>query len=148
MIKNDKSGVVNGVTTSGDNFVMADVTTAHKAFDLFAQGWTTGDFTPYIAMLADEMTFWFPMGAHRGKFSGAQGRQEMIAKCKDHEAAGDRLTFHAPEYVLTSNHSVMFEFESEGLYGGNPYKGHNAIAFEIKDGKIVGFREYFGDLGA
>lgn len=121
--------------------------TAQKAFDLFAKGWATGNFEPYIALLADEMTFWFPTGAHRGKFSGATGRQKMIAKCRDHEAAGDRLTLHSPQYVLSDGNSVMFEFESDGLYASEPYKGHNAIAFEVKDDKITGFREYFGDLG-
>ena len=126
----------------------ATLTTARKAFDLFAQGWTTGNFDPYIALLADEMTFWFPVGTHRGKFEGVAGRQQMIAKCRDHEAAGDRLTLHAPDYVSTDGTSVIFEFESDGLYGGKPYKGHNAIAFEIQDGKVIGFREYFGDLGA
>ncbi|NEQ46714.1 MAG: nuclear transport factor 2 family protein [Leptolyngbya sp. SIOISBB] len=127
---------------------MTDITTARKAFDLFAQGWTSGNFDPYIAMLAEEMMFWFPMGSHRGKFSGPAGRQQMIAKCRDHEAAGDRLTFSAPQYVLSNDTSVIFEFEAEGLYGGKPYQGHNAIAFEIQGGQVVGFREYFGDLGA
>ena len=128
--------------------VMTDLATARKAFDLFADGWTTGNFDPYIAMLAEEMMFWFPMGMHRGKFSGIEGRQQMIAKCRDHEAAGDRLTFSDPQYVLSDGTSVMFEFEAEGLYAGKPYQGHNAIAFEVKDGKVVGFREYFGDLEA
>ncbi|MGD1951526.1 MAG: nuclear transport factor 2 family protein [Leptolyngbyaceae cyanobacterium] len=125
----------------------ASAKTARKAFDLFTQGWKTGDFEPYIAMLADEMTFWFPMGAHRGKFTGAAGRQEMIAKCRDHTAAGDRLTLHEPHYALTDGSSTIFEFDSDGLYGGEPYQGHNAIAFQIQDDKIIGFREYFGDLG-
>lgn len=127
---------------------MVDISTARKAFDLFAQGWTTGDFSLYIELLADDMMFWFPMGAHRGKFSGAEGRSQMIAKCQDHEVAGDRLTFSEPQYILSGESSIMFEFEAEGLYAGNPYKGHNAIAFEVKDGKVTGFREYFGDLGA
>ncbi|MEL7223840.1 MAG: nuclear transport factor 2 family protein [Cyanobacteria bacterium P01_D01_bin.36] len=127
---------------------MTDISTARKAFDLFAEGWVTGDFSPYIALLADEMMFWFPMGTHRGKFSGVEGRSQMIAKCRDHEAAGDRLTFSEPQYILANGSSVMFEFEAEGLYAGGPYKGHNAIAFETKDGKVIGFREYFGDLGA
>ena len=127
---------------------MTDIATAREAFDLFAQGWTTGNFDPYIAVLAEEMMFWFPMGAHRGKFSGPEGRQQMIDKCRDHEAAGDRLTFSEPQYVLNDDTSVMFEFEAEGLYAGQPYKGHNAIAFEVNHGKVVGFREYFGDLGA
>ncbi|MEM9162603.1 MAG: hypothetical protein AAGC54_05980, partial [Cyanobacteria bacterium P01_F01_bin.4] len=90
----------------------------------------------------------FPTGTHRGKFSGTVGRQEMIAKCHDHTASGDRLTIHPPHYVLKNGTSVMFEFESEGLYGGNPYQGHNAIAFEVEADQVIGFREYFGDLGA
>ncbi|EDX86778.1 hypothetical protein S7335_4484 [Synechococcus sp. PCC 7335] len=126
---------------------MADTATARKAFDLFAQGWATGNFDPYIALLAEEMTFWFPTGAHRGKFTGVTGRQKMIAKCQDHTVGGDRLTLHPPQYTLTDGASVMFEFEAEGLYVGEPYRGHNAIAFEIEAGKVVGFREYFGDLG-
>ncbi|MEM9452248.1 MAG: hypothetical protein AAGA75_27495, partial [Cyanobacteria bacterium P01_E01_bin.6] len=89
----------------------------------------------------------FPTGSHRGQFSGVAGRAEMIAKCRDHAVGGDRLTLHPPEYVLSDGKSVMFEFDSEGLYAGQQYKGHNAIAFEIKDGKVIGFREYFGDLG-
>ncbi len=126
----------------------ATITVARKAYDLFAQGWTTGDFTPYIELLADEMIFWFPTGTHRGKFEGIEGRQQMIAKCRDHEVAGDRLTFSEPYHVLTDGDSVMFEFASEGLYAGKPYEGHNAIAFMIRDGEVIGFREYFGDLGA
>ena len=94
---------------------MADTTAARKAFDLFAQGWATGNFDAYISLLADEMTFWFPMGTHRGKFEGAEGRAQMIAKCQDHTAASDRLTLHPPQFVLTDGSSVMFEFESEGL---------------------------------
>lgn len=122
--------------------------TARKAFDLFAQGWSSGDFDPYINLLADEMSFWFPMGTHRGKFSGTAGREQMIAKCRDHEVAGDRLTLHEPDYVLTGGNSVLFEFIAEGNYAGQAYRGHNAIAFEVSDRKVIGFREYFGDLGA
>ena len=54
---------------------MTDYGMARKAFDLCAQGWATGDFAPYLAMLADEMMFWFPMGAHRGQFSGPNANE-------------------------------------------------------------------------
>ncbi|MEM1293200.1 MAG: nuclear transport factor 2 family protein [Cyanobacteria bacterium P01_H01_bin.162] len=123
------------------------LTAARQAFDRFAEGWITGNFEPYIALLADEMIFWFPMGTHRGKFEGVVGRQQMIAKCHDHTAVGDRLTLHAPQYVLSDGNSVMFEFEVEGNYAGQPYRGHNAIAFAMKGDQVIGFREYFGDLG-
>ncbi|MEL6325518.1 MAG: hypothetical protein AAFQ61_01230 [Cyanobacteria bacterium J06626_23] len=124
------------------------MTAARQAYDRFAMGWKNGDFGPYIELLADEMEFWFPMGTHRGKFDGVAGREQMIAKCHDHTAAGDRLTLHEPSYISAGDHWVIFEFDSDGDYAGKSYAGHNAIAFAIKAGKVVGFREYFGDLGA
>lgn len=127
---------------------MADITTARKAFDLFAKGWATGNFEDYLALLADEMIFWFPAGVHRGKFSGVAGRKEMMAKCHDDAASGNRLTFSSPQYVLTDESSVMFEFESSGTMSGKHYQGHNAIALKVKDGKVTGYREYFGDVSA
>jgi hypothetical protein len=53
--------------------------TAQAAFDAFAHGWGTGDFQPYIDMLTDEFVFWYPTGARRGQFSGAEGKDQMIA---------------------------------------------------------------------
>ncbi len=48
---------------------MNDITTkiAHQAFDYFSQRWATGNFQPYIEMLSDDFTFWFPYGKHCGK---------------------------------------------------------------------------------
>lgn len=116
---------------------MTDTTlaVARKAFDLFAQGWLNDDFNPYIDLLADEMTFWFPVGKHRGKFSGVEGQQQMIAKCRDHEAAGDRLTLHEPDHILANSKSVIFEFEADGLYGGNPIRATMRSPLKFKTAK-------------
>jgi ketosteroid isomerase-like protein len=40
----------------------------------------------------------------------------------------------------------MFEFECEGVIDGEDYRGRIAIALEIDNDKISGFREYFGDV--
>ncbi|OUL35773.1 nuclear transport factor 2 family protein [Nostoc sp. 106C] len=119
---------------------------AHQAFEAFTQGWTTGDFQPFLELLTDEFTFWYPYGKYRGKFTGQAGKAQMIAKCHEHSEAGDRLTFSSPHHITSSNTTVMFEFECEGVIDKQPYEGRIAIALEVSNGKISGFREYFGDV--
>ncbi len=82
---------------------------AQQAFAVFAQGWASGDFQPFLEMLADEFTFWYPYGSYRGKFIGQAGKAQMIAKCYDHTGAGDRLMFSPPHHITSSDTTVMFE---------------------------------------
>jgi ketosteroid isomerase-like protein len=119
---------------------------AQYAFAAFVQGWATGNFQPFLEMLTDEFTFWYPYGKHRGKFSGQAGKAQMIAKCHDHAQAGDRLAFRPPHHITHSDTTVMFEFECEGVIDKEPYQGRIAIALDVSDERISGFREYFGDV--
>ena len=120
--------------------------TGKRAFAAFAEGWLTGNFQTYIDMLAAEVEFWYPAGSHHGQFSGAAGRAEMIAKCNDHTAAGDRLTF-TPTYVTANDTIVVIEFSASGVFQNQPYQGWNAIALGVTGNQISAFREYFGNLG-
>lgn len=119
---------------------------AQQAFASFTQGWATGDFQTFLDRLTDELTFWYPYGKYRGKFSGEEGKAQMIAKCRDHCAAGDRLAFSPPHHITSSETTVVFEFECEGVIESEPYSGRIAIALEVSGNKISGFREYFGDV--
>lgn len=119
---------------------------ATAAFERFQSGWETGNFDSYLAMLADELTFSFPTGAHCGLFTGKKGRRKMIAKCRDDVASGTRLKFRKPRTVAVSAHTVIFEFESYGKLGETDYHGRNSIALDVNNNLISGFREYFGDL--
>lgn len=119
---------------------------AQQAFAVFVQGWTTGDFQAFLEMLTDEFTFWYPYGNHRGKFTGQAGKAQMITKCHEHSKAGDRLMFNPPHHITSSDTTVMFEFECEGVINQEPYQGRIAIALEVTNEKISGFREYFGDV--
>lgn len=118
-----------------------------RAFKNWQKGWQTGDLAAYLAMTTDKFSFWFPAGKHRGQFSGAEGKARMVAKCREHTGAKDRLTFK-PYRIIGNNNTVVFEFESEGTIGGKPYKGRNVISLDVEGEKISGFREYFGDFGA
>jgi ketosteroid isomerase-like protein len=119
---------------------------AKHAFAAFTEGWTTGNFQPFLEMLTDEFTFWYPYGKYHGKFSGREGKAKMIAKCRDHHEAGDRLCLSPPHHITSSITTVIFEFECEGVISGEPYRGRIAIALDISNDKISGFREYFGDV--
>ena len=119
---------------------------AQQAFAVFVQGWITGDFQPFLEMLTDEFTFWYPYGNHRGKFTGQAGKAQMITKCHEHSKAGDHLTFSLPHHITSSDTTVMFEFECEGVINQESYQGRIVIALEVTNEKISGFREYFGDV--
>jgi ketosteroid isomerase-like protein len=119
---------------------------AKQVFAAFTEGWMNGNFQPFLEMLTDEFTFWYPYGKYRGKFSGQEGKAQVTAKFHDHSEAGDRLRFTSPHHITSSDTTVMFEFECEGVIDGEDYRGRIAIALDIDNDKISGFREYFGDV--
>jgi hypothetical protein len=118
--------------------------TTIRAFGHFAHGWATGDFEPYIAMLAEVVEFSFPDGPQRGHYTGEEGRERMIAKCRGHAEAGERLTLHPPHHITGSGTTAVFEFVAEGNLNDRYYRGEIAIALEVAEGNITGFREYYG----
>jgi hypothetical protein len=119
---------------------------ATKAFGAFTQGWGNDDFQPFLEMLTDEFTFSYPYGKYRGKFTGLAGKAQIVAKCLDRSVSGDRLSFNSPYNITSNDRTVMFEFECEGIIDDEKYQGRIAIALDVNNDKIYGFREYFGDV--
>lgn len=119
---------------------------AQKAFDYLAQGWATGNFQPYLDLLSDNVKFRLPVGTQRGQPFGYEGKEQITARLRARQAAGDRLTFNPPDRITSNDITVTFEFESQGIIRNQPYKGRNAISFEFKNDKISSIREYFGDI--
>lgn len=62
-----------------------------------------------------------------------------------HTQAGNHLTLTPPHHITSSDTTVMFEVECQGVIEGEPYQGRIAIALDVSGGRISGFREYFGD---
>lgn len=120
--------------------------TARKAYDAFAQGWATGDFEPYLALLTDEFEFSYPFGADRGVYTGPEGHAHMVDKVRGHSSRGERLTLKPPTRIAVGGNTVFFEFDSEGQFGAYHYRGHNIIAFDVTGERISAFREFFGDI--
>jgi ketosteroid isomerase-like protein len=126
--------------------MISTIETATRAFGAFTQGWDNGDFQTFLEILTDEFTFSYPYGKYRGKFSGLEGKAQIVAKCLEHSASGDRLRFNPPHNITSNDRTVLFEFECEGMIDGEKYQGRIAIALDISNDKICGFREYFGDV--
>lgn len=123
-----------------------NIDTACQAFAYLAQGWATGDFQPYIEMLSDDVSFSLPVGTQRGQPFSYEGKEEIIARLRSRQAAGDRLTFSPPDRITSNNTTVTFEFESQGTIRNQLFQGRNAISFDLKNNQISSIREYFGDI--
>jgi ketosteroid isomerase-like protein len=119
---------------------------ARQAFDYFAQGWATGNFQPFIDMLTEDVVLWLPIGTQRDKSFAYEDKQQIIARLQSRTTAENRLIFSPPDHVTSNDTSVTFEFESQGTIRNQPYKGRNAISFDLRSDKIAGVREYFGDI--
>ncbi|WP_427159881.1 nuclear transport factor 2 family protein [Aliinostoc sp. HNIBRCY26] len=125
---------------------MTNIQIAQQAFENLAAGWATGNFQPFIDMLADDVVFWLPVGKQRDTGFTYEDKQQLIARLQARTAAGDRLIFHPPDHITSNETTVTLEFASQGTMGEQPYQSRNLISFDITGDKISGIREYFGDI--
>ncbi len=118
---------------------------AQKGFEHFTHGLASGDWNAFLDMLAEDFTFWFPMGKYYGLNVGKQRAQEFFQYVS--EAFSPGLTVTSLDSVTSNETTVVFEFRDEGLLMGEPYKNRIAVAFDVRGDKICGYREYFGSDG-
>jgi len=114
---------------------------AEEAFQAFAQGLATGEWSPFLDKLSDDFTFWFPAGPFKGWNQGQEKAQDFFALV--HLMFPDGLTLTVQQ-VLSNATTVLFEVRSQGTMKGQPYENQAAIAFDIQDNKISSYREYLG----
>ncbi len=119
--------------------------TGQKAWEAFSRGWASGAWEEYRLMLSQDIEFSFPVGPFRGKYTGKEGYEKMIAKIESDSKTGYRLLFTVT-HISSNNNTVVVEYEAVGNFDGYPYRSNNAIAFSFLDEKISAYREYFGDL--
>lgn len=121
-----------------------DITgTARRAWDALADGHRTGDFTRYLAMLSDDYSFSIPVGPFRGLNTGKERARAFFNAVA---AASPNLTYREPLRITASGTTVVVEFDDDGDFGGVPYQNRIAASFDVEDGLIIGYREYFGDV--
>ncbi len=117
---------------------------AQQAFQHFTHGLATGDWQAFIAMLTDDFTFWFPLGAYAGDNVGKERAIAFFQYVAETFNQGLTLTLDTVTYNDTT---VVFQFRDEGVLWGNPYKNRVAVSFDVRDDKMCAYREYLGSDG-
>lgn len=119
------------------------IKTANEAWTALATGHRTGNFSAYLSMLSDDYTFSIPVGPFRGQNKGLERAQAFFDAVA---AAKPNLTYNEPLRISSTGSTVVIEFADEGDLGGAAYKNRIAASFDIVNGRVAAYREYFGDI--
>jgi ketosteroid isomerase-like protein len=125
---------------------MSDISTiaiAKQAFQHFTHGLATGEWEAFLAMLADDFTFWFPAGPYRGWNTGKARAEEFFRSVSK---VFDRGLIVTLERTTCNETTVVFEVRSQGSMLGHPYENQAAISFDVRGDRIVQYREYLGAI--
>ncbi|GAA2625576.1 hypothetical protein SMC26_19440 [Actinomadura fulvescens] len=118
---------------------------ANAAMDRFDHGWRTGVWQPFLAMLTDDFSLWFPEDPARGRFEGAAGRRAVERWTAFHAAQGNRIRGERLRTSASGNR-VFYEYDSVGASTGTAaYRNWELIVVTVRGRKISGFHEYWGD---
>lgn len=117
---------------------------AHQAFANFKHGLETGEWNPFLDMLSEDFSFWFPMGEYHGLNLGKQRAKDFFSYVSEVFHPGLTLTL---DRVTSNETTVVFEFRDEGMMRKEPYKNRIAVSFDVRGDKITAYREYFGSDG-
>jgi limonene-1,2-epoxide hydrolase len=118
---------------------------AHQAFENLQHGLATSEWTPMLDLLAEDFSFWFPVGPYHGLNVGKEKAKAFFEYVS--EVFGCTIKLTSLERVTSNNTTVVFEFCDEGMMGREPYKNRIAVSFDVRGDKICGYREYFGSDG-
>lgn len=132
-----------GTTTEGPRGRVSRV--ANAAMDRFDRGWQTGNWQPFLAMLTDDCSFWFPEDPARGRYDSASGRQALAEWTAFHAAAGNRVAGRRRRATVAGDR-VFYEYDSVGASPGTAaYRNWELIVVEVRGDRISAFHEYWGD---
>lgn len=117
----------------------------YQAFENLQYGFTTGEWNPMLDLLAEDFTFWFPVGPYHGLNVGKERAKSFFLYVS--EVFGQTIRLTSLESVTSNEKTVVFEFRDEGMMRGEPYRNRIAVSFDVRGDKICGYREYFGSDG-
>lgn len=120
-----------------------NIHTALLADKYLAEGHKAGSFNNYLDLLTDDYIFYAPAGNFRGRNIGKERAKEFYTTIT---AAKADFYFSEPLRITANGDTVVIEFTDEGTIKGLPYFNRIAASFDIRNGNIYGYREYFGDI--
>jgi ketosteroid isomerase-like protein len=116
-----------------------------RGFDHFKHGLAKGEWQPFLDMLTDDFTFYFPSGKYQGLNTGKAKAVEFFSYVST--AFNKGLNVTEVMRVTANETTVVFEFRDEGPLRGELYKNRVAVSWDVRGDKISGYREYFGSDG-
>lgn len=116
----------------------------HQAFEHFRHGLATGEWQPFLDMLTDDFSFWFPIGKFHGLNEGKDRAIAFFNYVNEVYSEGITLTL---DRVTSNETTVVFEFRDQGKMWDQPYKNRVAVSFDVRGDKICSYREYLGSDG-
>lgn len=134
------------VTSSFNTHQIAQtLSTGLRGFEAFKLGLATGKWEEFLGMLSDDFEFYFPIGQYKGLNQGKEKAAEFFRYVAQVYSQGLEIT----ELLrMTANEqTVVFEFRDEGLLRGEMYRNRVTVSWDIRDGQITRYREYFGSDG-
>ena len=84
------------------------------------------------------------MGEYKGAHCGRDKARAFFAYVRAAFPGGLTVML---DRVMSNATTVVFEFRDEGELRGAPYRNRVAVSFDVRDGCIAGYREYFGSDG-
>jgi ketosteroid isomerase-like protein len=117
------------------------VAAAELAYARFCTGFLTGDWDPFFHLVADEVDFAWPVEPGAGRFTGREGRRLMEEHFRVFGGAL-RMTDIRRTATTVAGDTVIFEDDSRGDLAGQAYHARHCIFFTLRDGRVVGYREY------
>jgi ketosteroid isomerase-like protein len=116
---------------------------ALQAWEHNAQGHRGEGFDQWFAALHENVSITMPLGQFRGENKGMTVAKQIYAAIA---SASPRLIYEKPLRISEGDNTVVIEFDDHGTIAGYPYRNRIAASFDIKDGKVAAYREYFGDI--
>ena len=116
-----------------------------RGFESFKRGLASGAWEDFLALLSDDFEMYFPVGQYKGLHQGKDKAQEFFRYVSQVYNQG----LHVVELLrmTASEQTVVFEFRDEGLLRGEMYRNRVTVSWDIRDGQIASYREYFGSDG-
>ncbi|WP_407564454.1 nuclear transport factor 2 family protein [Streptomyces sp. 184] len=118
---------------------------ANAAMDAFDRGWSTGEWSRFLAMLTDDFSFWFPEAPARGRFEGREGRR-TVAEWTAFQATNGNRVHGTRRRTTAAGNRVFYEYDSAGASEHTAaYRNWELIVVEVRGNRISALHEYWGN---
>lgn len=137
----------NATTGAAANPDPATRRALEAAVDAFFAGWASGDWNAFLDCCDETLVFQFPVGEQRGRHASPDGKRALAAWAAAHREQGNRITESIVDLKLFAADWVVLCDRGSGSIGGAPYTGLHALFMRAgPTGRLIEFREYFGEL--